>query len=51
MWRDAISAEVGTLTDMKVFKILGHGVKAPSEYKKIPMWIIFDVRMGTFRPS
>ena len=24
LWRDAISAELGTLTDMKVFKILTH---------------------------
>ena len=47
-WRDAISAEIGTLTDMKVFKILDHGVKAPSEYKMIPMWTIFDVKMETF---
>ena len=45
LWRDAISAEIGTLTDMKVFKILEHGVKAPSEYKMIPMWIIFDVKI------
>ena len=49
MWKDAISAEIGTLTDMKVFKILEHGAKASSEYKMTPMWIIFDVKMGTFR--
>ena len=49
MWRDTISTEIGTLTDMKVFRILEHGVKAPSEYKMIPMWIIFDMKMGTFR--
>ena len=36
LWRDTISAEIGTLMDMKVFKILEHGVKAPSEYKMIP---------------
>jgi len=49
LWRDAISAEIGTLTDMKVFRILEHGARAPSDYKMIPMWIIFDVKMGTFR--
>ena len=25
LWRDAISAEIGTLTDMKVFRILARG--------------------------
>ena len=33
---------------MKVFSILEHGARAPSDYKMIPMWIIFDVKMGTF---
>ena len=46
---DTISAEIGTLMDMKVFRILEPGATAPSDYKMIPMWIIFDVKMGTFR--
>ena len=45
LWRDTISAEIATLTDMKVFNIIEHGVKAPSEYKMILMWIIFDVKI------
>ena len=34
---------------MKVFRILEPRATAPSDYKMIPMWIIFDVKMGTFR--
>ena len=49
LWRDAISTEIGTLTDMKVKRILESGATAPNNYKMIPMWIIFDVKMGTFR--
>ena len=49
LWRDAIAAEMGTLTEMKVFEILERGAKAPKGFKMIPMWIIFDVKMGTFR--
>ena len=49
LWRDAISAEIGTLMDMKVFRILEPGATASSDYKMIPMWNIFDVKMGTFR--
>lgn len=49
LWRDAIAAEMKTLTDMNVFEILERGAKAPKDFKMIPMWIIFDVKMGTFR--
>ena len=49
MWRDTISTEIGMLTDMKVFRFLEHGARAPSDYKMIPMWIIFNEKMGTFR--
>ena len=48
LWRDAVSAEIGTLTDMKVFRILEPGAMAPSNYKMMLLWIIFDVKMGTF---
>ena len=47
--RDAVAAEMGTLMDMNVFDVLEKGVKAPREYKMIPMWMIFDIKMGTFR--
>ena len=40
---------MGTLTEMEVFEILERGAKAPKGFKMIPMWIIFDVKMGTFR--
>jgi len=32
--------------DMKVKRILESGATAPNNYKMIPMWIIFDVKMG-----
>jgi hypothetical protein len=34
---------------MSVFNVLEKGERAPEGYKMIPMWIIFDVKMGTFR--
>jgi hypothetical protein len=40
---------MNTLTKMCVFNVLEKGEKAPKDYKMIPMWIIFDVKMGTFR--
>jgi hypothetical protein len=49
LWRDAIAAEIGTLNKMCVFNVLERGQRAPDGYKMIPMWIIFDVKMGTFR--
>jgi hypothetical protein len=49
LWRDAIAAEMDTLTKMCVFNVLEKGKRAPDGYKMIPMWIIFDVKMGTFR--
>ena len=49
LWADAIKAEMQTLNKMNVFNILEKGVREPKDYKMIPMWIIFDVKMGTFR--
>jgi Reverse transcriptase (RNA-dependent DNA polymerase) len=32
-----------------VFQILKKGERAPSDYKMIPMWIIFNIKMGPFQ--
>jgi hypothetical protein len=37
LWRDAIAAEMDTLTKMCVFDILEKGKRAPHGYKMIPM--------------
>jgi hypothetical protein len=38
-----------TLTKMCVFNVLEKGKRAPDKYKMIPMWVNFDVKMGTFQ--
>ena len=49
LWRDATAAEMDALREMTVFEILERGKKAPLDFKMIPMWIISDVKIGTFR--
>ena len=48
-WADAVKEEMQKLSDMNVFNVLEKGERAPKDYKTIPTWIIFDVKMGTFR--
>ena len=50
-WRDALSKEMGSLGDHKVFKLLERGEPIPEGYQMIPMWIIFDVKMNLTRKA
>jgi hypothetical protein len=51
LWQDAIAKEMNTLHKMQVFEILKQGERAPKDYKRIPMWIIFDVKMDFRRKA
>ena len=44
-WRDAIASEMKSLNDMKVFNILERGARPPEGHQRIPMLIIFDIKM------
>ncbi|EEC42861.1 predicted protein [Phaeodactylum tricornutum CCAP 1055/1] len=51
LWAEAIQKEMGTLQKMETFTILSKGERAPKDYKRIPMWIIFDVKMDFRRKA
>ena len=51
LWRDAIAKEMKALSDMKVFNIRDISTVVPKDHKRIPMWIIFDVKMDLRRKA
>ena len=44
LWKHAIEKELNQILDYKTFKILPHGQKAPTDYKRVTLHLTFDVK-------
>ena len=44
LWKEALEKEIGQLLDYKTFRILPRGERAPNDYTRVPLIIVFDVK-------